>query len=252
MLPQHVLDGDEVLERLGHLAAGDRQMTRVEEVADPVVVLVVGLGKETIFKFRTFFLGIMLEMCICLILTFLSTSDCASSLSWWGNLRSNPPECMSMDSPRMADAMTEHSMCHPGRPLPQGESQEGSPGLDSFHRAKSRSDLEPNRFISVRQKKVKYNTCGEAQVMKFYILLFWILFFLFDLGTTALVKITYQYQYLYLQRSRWSFCRKSCCCRCYCLGIYLFRLQSLSKVLSSLVSEQSHSCSSVSMLTSSP
>ena len=34
-------------------------------------------------------------------------------------------------------AIVEHSICQPGRPLPQGESHIGSPGLDAFHRAKS-------------------------------------------------------------------------------------------------------------------
>ena len=47
---------------------------------------------------------------------------------------------MSIDSPKTAEAMTEHSICQPGRPLPQGESQDGSPGLDIFQRAKSRDD----------------------------------------------------------------------------------------------------------------
>ena len=42
--PTLFLNGDEVLERLGHLAAGDGEVARVEEVADPVVVAVVGLG----------------------------------------------------------------------------------------------------------------------------------------------------------------------------------------------------------------
>ncbi len=36
--------------------------------------------------------------------------------------------------------MTTHSVCHPGRPGPQGEGQEGSPALAFFHRAKSRGE----------------------------------------------------------------------------------------------------------------
>ena len=40
----------------------------------------------------------------------------ASSLSWCGNLRSTPPEWMSMLLPRSTEAIAEHSMCHPGRP----------------------------------------------------------------------------------------------------------------------------------------
>lgn len=45
----------------------------------------------------------------------------------------------------MADAITEHSMCQPGRPGPHGDDQEGSPALDAFHNAKSeaeRADFE--------------------------------------------------------------------------------------------------------------
>ena len=41
----------------------------------------------------------------------------------------------------MADAITEHSICHPGRPWPHGDDQKGSPGLDAFHSAKSAVDL---------------------------------------------------------------------------------------------------------------
>src|SRR3954462_14283317 len=33
--------------------------------------------------------------------------------------------------------MAEHSMCQPGRPRPQGESQDGSAGLADFHNTKS-------------------------------------------------------------------------------------------------------------------
>lgn len=39
VLLQGVLYGDEVLQRLGHLASGDGQVSRVQEVAHPVVVL---------------------------------------------------------------------------------------------------------------------------------------------------------------------------------------------------------------------
>ena len=39
--------------------------------------------------------------------------------------------------------IAEHSMCHPGRPGPQGLSQDGSPGFDDFQRAKS-----PGCFLS--------------------------------------------------------------------------------------------------------
>ena len=42
---QRVLDAHKVFQRLGHLAALDGQMTGVQEVTHPVVVLVVGLEK---------------------------------------------------------------------------------------------------------------------------------------------------------------------------------------------------------------
>ena len=39
--------------------------------------------------------------------------------------------------PSSATAIAEHSMCQPGRPAPQGESQAGSPGLARFQSTKS-------------------------------------------------------------------------------------------------------------------
>jgi hypothetical protein len=44
---------------------------------------------------------------------------------------------MSIAGPNSARIMALHSMCHPGRPAPQGDSQVGSPGLAAFHSAKS-------------------------------------------------------------------------------------------------------------------
>ena len=46
MLLQRVFNGDEVLQRLGHLAAGDGQVARVQEVPDPAVVFKVGLSGQ--------------------------------------------------------------------------------------------------------------------------------------------------------------------------------------------------------------
>ncbi len=43
--------------------------------------------------------------------------------------------------------MTEHSICHPGRPLPHGDSHSGSPGLEAFQRAKSFGDLLPDALV---------------------------------------------------------------------------------------------------------
>lgn len=39
VLCQSVFNGDEILQRLGHFAAGDGQVTRVQEVPDPVVIV---------------------------------------------------------------------------------------------------------------------------------------------------------------------------------------------------------------------
>src|ERR1039457_2230492 len=46
----------------------------------------------------------------------VSDSDCAISFSWWGKIRSTPPAWISSVSPRYLMAITEHSMCQPGRP----------------------------------------------------------------------------------------------------------------------------------------
>src|SRR4030095_14614625 len=52
---------------------------------------------------------------------------------------------MSKVSPSRALLMGAHSICHPGRPFPQGLSHAGSPGLADFHKAKSPGErfLEP-------------------------------------------------------------------------------------------------------------
>eukprot|EP00967_Tisochrysis_lutea_P130963 scaffold227162_cov30-Tisochrysis_lutea.AAC.4 len=39
--------------------------------------------------------------------------------------------------PKTSLIMAEHSICQPGRPRPQGDSQAGSPALLAFHNAKS-------------------------------------------------------------------------------------------------------------------
>ncbi len=37
--------------------------------------------------------------------------------------------------------IAEHSICHPGLPVHQGDAQEGSPALEAFHSAKSRTSF---------------------------------------------------------------------------------------------------------------
>lgn len=53
-------------------------------------------------------------------------------------------------------AIVEHSMCHPGLPCPQGDSQWGSCGLDAFHRAKSLGSLLS--WAPKIQETVNYST----------------------------------------------------------------------------------------------
>ena len=45
--------------------------------------------------------------------------------------------------------MTEHSICHPGRPGPQGDGHEGSPDFEAFQSAKSAADRRPVLFDKV-------------------------------------------------------------------------------------------------------
>lgn len=51
VLLQGIFDGDEVLQRLGHLAAGDGEVPSVQEVPHPVVVLKESLREtQTVVK----------------------------------------------------------------------------------------------------------------------------------------------------------------------------------------------------------
>lgn len=59
---------------------------------------------------------------------------------------------MSRLEPQMAEAITEHSMCQPGRPLPQGLSHDGSPGFEDFHSAKSVGDFFSDNRASLTDK----------------------------------------------------------------------------------------------------
>merc|ERR1719502_741232 len=63
-----------------------------------------------------------------------------------GKLQSTPPPWISIGPPcpMVCSIMAEHSMCQPGLPAPHGLSQVGSPGLDAFQSAKSRSSLLVN------------------------------------------------------------------------------------------------------------
>ena len=63
--------------------------------------------------------------------TPVSTSLCAAEHSWCGKIRSLPPPCTSIVGPSRLPAITEHSMCQPGRPGPIGDAQDGSPSAPS-------------------------------------------------------------------------------------------------------------------------
>src|SRR5487761_1239280 len=67
-------------------------------------------------------------------------SDCAISFSWWGNIRSRPPPWISKLLPRYFKLIAEHSMCHPGLPLPHGLFHVGE-SSENFHNAKSRGSF---------------------------------------------------------------------------------------------------------------
>ena len=65
-------------------------------------------------------------------------SLCATSHSWCGKIRSVPPPCRSRVGPSSCMDMAEHSMCHPGRPTPNGARHAGSSASDGCQRTKSR------------------------------------------------------------------------------------------------------------------
>ncbi len=91
--------------------------------------------------------------------------DWASSFSWCGNTRSRPPPWMSNVGPRYLVDMAEHSRCQPGRPGPHGVSQEGSPGLAPFQRAKSRgSRLASAVSVSSAGRTVFQSLPGQRAV----------------------------------------------------------------------------------------
>merc|ERR1711965_1015717 len=57
------------------------------------------------------------------------------------NEKSKPPPCISNCLPRYFSLITEHSKCHPGLPLPQGESHPGSFLSEGFHKTKSKGSF---------------------------------------------------------------------------------------------------------------
>jgi hypothetical protein len=78
---------DKVLERLAHFETLDMQVTSVQEVVHPRVATVIRLTREEEEEG-----SVTRELRECANFFSERTSDWASSLSWWGNARSIPPE----------------------------------------------------------------------------------------------------------------------------------------------------------------
>ena len=89
------------------------------------------------------------------------------------------PVWISRFGPKIALAMALHSICQPGRPRPHGDSHDGSPGREFFHKAKSAGDLfssprsaisSPNQIKSIMQ--ISYAKVGRSCVkISYYLLL---------------------------------------------------------------------------------
>ena len=58
--------------------------------------------------------------------------------------------------------MTEHSICHPGRPAPQGDGHEGSPGFDAFQSAKSAADRRPVLLVNEPTEPISISTDNKV------------------------------------------------------------------------------------------
>lgn len=67
-----------------------------------------------------------------------------------------------MPEPSTSLAITLHSMCHPGRPGPHGESHAGSPGFDDFHSAKSAEDRFPVVLVRDPAERLLAQSCSHA------------------------------------------------------------------------------------------
>ncbi len=70
---------------------------------------------------------------------------CAALISWCGKIRSEPPACTSNARPRYLVAIAAHSTCQPGRPWPNLESQDGSPGRLASQTTASSGSFLPGR-----------------------------------------------------------------------------------------------------------
>jgi hypothetical protein len=72
---------------------------------------------------------------------------------------------MSTAPPSTSLHMTLHSMCHPGRPVPQGDGQHGSPTLLRFHSTKSELQrLSLSSAVSAPSPSMASATSSSAAV----------------------------------------------------------------------------------------
>lgn len=68
-----------------------------------------------------------------------------------------------MPEPSTSLAITLHSICHPGRPGPHGESHAGSPGFDDFQSAKSAEDRFPVVLVKDPGERLLAQSCSHAR-----------------------------------------------------------------------------------------
>src|SRR3569833_3635532 len=73
----------------------------------------------------------------------VATSVWEVFISWCGKTRSEPPPSTSKAMPRLCTEIAAHSTCQPGRPGPNGESQDGSPGRSACHSSASSGSFLP-------------------------------------------------------------------------------------------------------------
>ena len=75
----------------------------------------------------------------------IATRACEALISWCGKIRSEPPACTSNTRPRYSVAIAAHSTCQPGRPGPNAEAHDGSPGRAASQTWQSSGSFFPGR-----------------------------------------------------------------------------------------------------------
>lgn len=170
VLLQGVFDGNEVLQRFGHLAAGNGQVPGVQEVTHPAVVLKESLDHRDSGETRAPPSG-QLSKCSPLpphlglgqlVVVVGETQVEASAVDVHGLAQDGARHGRTLDVPPWSPLKTRQQQRRsttgnppppyppPTQPVrsrdrgltfPHGESHDGSPGLDAFHKAKSLGDF---------------------------------------------------------------------------------------------------------------